>query len=414
MKFENAVVRYIDSLQSTRPGTARAWSSPLLRAAQPPSRYPKKPNPDDFNSQDYVRAVNRAGKKSPGLGGKDLAQVKLDDLILLLSAIQDEARSRRNGVGGFGAKENALTAFRAFFVWARANGLTKNNPDDGLKFEKRSERLERRSYTLSELEQVHLVLASSKDPELAMLFLRIALETGARHNEIVELNWGDLRESSGVLVLKPKGFRGYFVDAPITADLYDAIVETVWRRSPKRPTKATPILMYSDGKPISRRYFENLCAKVRNEIPSLNVGEPDYFSTHGLRHTAGTMIQRVGGDAVVRRFLGHSPQGRSHIERYSKATIDEVRAAMVAIWGVPLAGNGHGWGRSEPYFQHQAELQLARETRLEQEIWEINQSFTEDGIREPSPEDYRQSQIERDEDEEAEQRFIKKLFGEDS
>ncbi len=112
--------------------------------------------------------------------------------------------------------------------------------------------------------------------------------------------------------------------------------------------------MYADGKPISRRYFENLCGKVREEIPSLNVGEPDYFSTHGLRHTAGTMVQRVDGDAVVRRFLGHSPQGRSHIERYSKATVDEVRAAIVAIWGVPLAGSGHGWGREEPYFQQQA------------------------------------------------------------
>lgn len=135
MKFENAVNRYLESLTATRPGTARAWSSPLRRAAEPPSRY-RKPNPDDWNPQDFARAVARAGKKRPGLGGKELSQIKFDDLVLLLHAIQDEAKTRRNGVGGFGARENAMTAFRAFFVWARANGYAKNSPDEGIKFEK--------------------------------------------------------------------------------------------------------------------------------------------------------------------------------------------------------------------------------------------------------------------------------------
>lgn len=413
MKLENAIKRYLDSLQTTRPGTARAWSSPLRRAAEPPGRY-RKPKPEEFNPQDFNRALARAGKKRPGLGGKDLSQVKFDELVLLLHAIQDEAKSRRNGVGGFGARENAMTALRAFFVWARANGLTKNNPDEGLKFEKRSERLERRSYTLQELEQVRTVLAQSKDPELALLFLRLALETGARHNELLELRWEDLRDSSGVLVFKPKGFHGKYLDAPVTADLFDALVEFVWSRSPKRPVRAMRILMYKDGRPISRRYFENLCARVREEIPSLNAGEPDYFSTHGLRHTAGTLVQRVAGDAVARRFLGHSPQGRSHIERYSKATIDEVRAAMVAIWGVPLAGAGHGWGRDEDYFVHQEELRKLRQARRDQEDWELHHEVTEEGLSEPSPFEIAEWEIKRAEDEEMEARFLSKLLADES
>ena len=148
---------------------------------------------------------------------------------------------------------------------------------------------------------------------------------------------------------------------------------------------------------------------MREEIPSLNAGEPDYFSTHGLRHTAGTLVQRVAGDAVARRFLGHSSQGRSHIERYSKATIDEVRSAMVAIWGVPLAGSGHGWGRDEDYFTKQAQLQQIRQARRAQDDWELSHEVTEDGISEPSPLEIAQWDAERAEDEEAEAQFLARL-----
>lgn len=249
---------------------------------------------------------------------------------------------------------------------------------------------------------------------MALLFLRLALETGARHNELLQLRLEDLRDSSGVLVFKPKGFHGKYLDSPVTADLFDALVEFVWTRSPKRPVRATPILTYKDGRPISRRYFENLCARVREEILSLNAGEPDYFSTHGLRHTAGTLVQRVAGDAVARRFLGHSPQGRSHIERYSKATIDEVRGALVAIWGVPLAGSGHGWGRDEDYFTRQAELQQIRQARKAQEDWELAHEVTEEGLSEPSPQEIVNWERDWTESLDAEERILERLFKHDA
>ena len=115
----------------------------------------------------------------------------------------------------------------------------------------------------------------------------------------------------------------------------EGLIERRYRKPPKDDDS---VLVYRSGRRIIRRYFENLCIKVRAEVPSLGKDEPDWFSTHGLRHTAGTMVQRVGGDAVARRFLGHAARGWMHVENYSKATIDEVREALAAIWGEPLPG----------------------------------------------------------------------------
>jgi hypothetical protein len=125
--------------------------------------------------------------------------------------------------------------------------------------------------------------------------------------------------------------------------------------------------VYKDGTPISRRYFEHLCGEVRKEIPSLGRNPKSWFSTHGLRHTAGTMVQRAGGDAVARRFLGHALRG--HMENYAKATEDEVREALVSIWNEPLAGQGHGFGVGEEHFTRLHLLAEARAARMAHDDW---------------------------------------------
>ena len=381
MLFDKAVEDYLAVLIATKPGTARAWSSPLRRAAEPKRRRYGKPTTKEYpNEEDFARALARQNRSRPGLGGKELDAITPDDLVLVIQAIKDEARSRVNGNGGNGAAENATSALRVLFKWARRNGKTTAIPDEYLKLTKIG-KIERRAYTMQELEQVQAVFDRSRDPELARVFLRLALETGARHAEMLALTLGDLDFGDGTVRLKPKGFEGKYLSAPITAALMDALARLAVKRSHRKARSSTRVLVYRDGSPITRRYFEHLCEAVRLQIPSLGRNPKSWFSTHGLRHTAGTIVQRAGGDAVARRFLGHALRG--HMENYAKATEDEVREALVSIWNEPLAGQGHGFGVGEEYFMRLHALIEARSSRLAHEDWLI----TGDN-EEPDPEEF--------------------------
>lgn len=395
MLVEDAVSRYLAELATVQEGTARAWSSALKRAAEPAGKYTKPPKDSRLNAADLRKAQQRAGKPRPGLGGRDLDEVTTSDLVMLLHAIQQEALTRKNGIQGFGSKETATTAVRALFSWARQNGLATSRPDDGLVYSKR-ESLERRAYTSDELARVVDVLDRTRDPELARLFFRLALETGARHGELLGLTVGSMRKDSGVLRLEGKGFQGGFSDAPITAALYDALERFVATRA-VRVDERTPLLLTKAGKPITRRYWEHICEQVREKVPSLGVGEPDWFSAHGLRHTAATWVSRSaygGGDAVARKFLHHSVRGRSHLENYTKATIEEVREVMVAIWGVPMAGNSHPYGVNGAAYLRIAALLEAAQRKQEQEDYELRMYGAGSGADEfePSPSDFHEAE----------------------
>lgn len=388
MRFDAAVELYLADLKEQRPGTARAWSSPLRRAAQRARKeYGPPPSGHYTDEGDLRRARARAHKPYPGLGAKSLDRVTNAELVQVIAAIRDEARTRVNGVRGKGAEENAQTAIRALYKWARRNGMTTADPDSGMSYKKRG-KISRRAFTVEELSEVQRVFDDSLDPELARVFLRLALETGARHSEMLGLTVGDLDAGDGTVRLTPKGFDGTFLEQPITASLFSALERLAASRTHGRVKSATPLLLNRTGQPVSRRYFEHLCEAVRAEVPSLGQSNRSWFTTHALRHTAATMVERAGGEAVARLFLGHA--STSHTQDYVSANIDELRAALVSIWGEPLAGHGHGYGVGEAHFHRLHELLRRRQVRQEMEDWELRDDI-EFGA--PSPED--QYEVER-------------------
>ena len=248
------------------------------------------------------------------------------------------------------------------------------------------------------------VFDASLDPELARVFLRLALETGARHTEMLSLTFGDLDSGDGTVRLTPKGFDGTFLEQPVTASLFDALTRLATSRTKGRVKSATPLLLNRRGVPVSRRYFEHLCEEVRAEVPSLGQGNRSWFTTHALRHTAATMVERAGGEAVARLFLGHAAS--SHTQEYVSASIDELRATLVGIWGEPLAGRGHGYGVGEAHFTRLNELLERRRVRQEMEEWELRDDIE---LGEPSPEDWYESETRHREGREAEERLLARL-----
>lgn len=367
MKFEVAVEKFLADLRESNKGSARSWSSPLRRAAQPArARYGPPPTGRAAykDAGDIKRAKDRKNKPYPGLGGMNLNKVTNADLVRVVTAIRNEARTRVNGAKGKGAEENARTALRVFYKWARQNGYATATPDEGLSQKKRK-KIHRRAYTIEELAAVRTVLDRSRDPELAGVFFRLALETGARHAEMLAMTYGDLDSGAGTIQLVRKGFDGEYLHVPVTASLFDALEALPGKRSLGPVLDSTPILLDLDGKPITRRYFEHLCGVVRKEIPTLGRGSQSWFTTHALRHTAATIVERTSGEAVARLFLGHAASG--HTQQYTGAKPHELLAAMVAIWGEPLAGHGHGYGRGEVHSTRSLKVAALKKAEAESE-----------------------------------------------
>ena len=404
MKFEVAVGIYLADLQEQRPSTARAWSSPLRRAAKRARKEYGPPPAGRYSDEgDLRRARARTHKPYPGLGAKSLDKVTNAELVQVIAAIREEARTRVNGVRGKGAEENAKTALRAFYKWARLNGLTTAEPDAGMSFKKRG-RINRRAFTVEELGEVQRVFDDSRDPELARVFLRLALETGARHTEMLSLTVGDLDAGDGTVRLTPKGFNGTFLEQPVTSSLFDALERFAASRTQGRVKSATPLLLNRRGQPVSRRYFEHLCEEVRVEVPALGQSNRSWFTTHSLRRTAATMVERAGGEAVARLFLGHA--STTHTQDYVSANIDELRATLVAIWCEPLAGHGHGYGLGEAHFTRLSELLNRRRMRAEMEDWELSDDVE---VGAPSPEDHFEVERLDREDRELQDRLLDRL-----
>jgi integrase len=89
----------------------------------------------------------------------------------------------------------------------------------------------------------------------------------------------------------------------------------------RRSTPAAP-------RPLGRKRFETLHARVQRSLPwASEMG----FSVHCIRYTAGTMVERIAGTQVARKFLGHGL--RKVTDRYTDATMTEIATAFSLMTG---------------------------------------------------------------------------------
>lgn len=97
------------------------------------------------------------------------------------------------------------------------------------------------------------------------------------------------------------------------------------------------LLLYRDGRPITARRYDRLWLRIGGRLPWVSAQQ---VSTHWLRHTTLTWVERNFGYAVDRAYAGHN--GRSNAgatSTYVRADIHEVASALAALTGErhPLA-----------------------------------------------------------------------------
>ena len=101
-----------------------------------------------------------------------------------------------------------------------------------------------------------------------------------------------------------------------------------WPGTPR--SKDGQLLRYASGQPITSRRYDHLWTRIGKHLPWVATQQ---ISTHWIRHTTLTWVERNFGYAVARAYAGHTDTGGDSgaTSTYVRASLSEVAAALAAL-----------------------------------------------------------------------------------
>lgn len=267
-------------------------------------------------------------------GHRRLDEPTVSEVKQLGEHIRTNAVVRRNGRGGRSAVENFVTALRCLYNHAVADGHISEADNPARKIDKpRRLTSTRRAVPDARLAEINQAAATTgNDPGLDTLLLRLHTETACRRGGALALRVADLDPDQCLILLHEKGdtMRWQPVSPTLMAHLEDHARE---RPAPPGGT----LLRYRGGRPITSRRYDHLWDRIGTHLPWVATQQ---ISTHWLRHTTLTWVERSFGYAVARAYAGHAASTNETVTTtYVRASIHEVAAALAALTGEqhPLA-----------------------------------------------------------------------------
>jgi hypothetical protein len=174
-----------------------------------------------------------------------------------------------------------------------------------------------------------LIAATGDDPELDTLLLRLHTETACRRGGALALRPDDLDPEQCLILLREKGETVRW--QPVSPTLMGRLIEhTRERHAPA----GGQLLRYANGRPITTRRYDHLWARLGRHLPWVRTHQ---VSSHWIRHTTLTWVERNFGYAVARAYAGHTDSGSETgaTATYVRASLAEVAAALAALTGEP-------------------------------------------------------------------------------
>ncbi|WBB50240.1 site-specific integrase [Verrucosispora sp. WMMA2044] len=235
--------------------------------------------------------------------------------------------ARRNARGGRSAAEHLIAALRCLYKRAVADGYINAADNPALKVAKpRRLPSTRRAVADSRVAEINAVAASTgDDPALDSLLLRLHTETACRRGGALALQPVDLDSDQCLILLREKG------DTVRWQPVSPTLMRHLQQHAAERHAPATgQLLRYRNEQPITYRRYDHLWARVGQHLPWVYVQQT---STHWLRHTTLTWVERNFGYAVARAYAGHSDSGSDTgtTSTYVRASLQEVAAALAAL-----------------------------------------------------------------------------------
>jgi integrase len=263
-------------------------------------------------------------------GDRPLDRVSASDIEALQRSAATSAVPRRNGRDGRYAGELVIAAARAVYNRAIADGLIAAGASPAHRITKpRRLPSTRRALTNDELEDINLAARTSgNDVILDALLLRLHTETACRRGGALGARLMDLDAGRGLIRLTEKG--GTVRWQPITLDLATHLDEHAHYRGAVLPTDG--LLRYRDGRRLTSRRYDHLWNRIGEQLPWVAA---QGISTHWLRHTTLTWVERHFGYGIARAYAGHTDTTGPATTTYIKADLQAVATALAAMTGLP-------------------------------------------------------------------------------
>ncbi|MGW5082073.1 tyrosine-type recombinase/integrase [Micromonospora echinospora] len=249
----------------------------------------------------------------------------------LAERMKDQLVARRNSRGGRTAAEHLISSLRCLYSYAEADGLIAESSNPAKRVPKpRRLASTRRALSERQLASISEVAATTgNDPELDALILRLHLETACRRGGGLALRRIDLDTEQCMVQLREKGETVRW--QPVSPTLARQLAHHFEDRGGAAPTER--LLRYRNGRPITSRRHDYLWQRLGKHLPWVATQQ---ISSHWLRHTTLTWVERNFGYAVARAFAGHN--GRSDAgttSTYVRADVYEIAQALAALTSEP-------------------------------------------------------------------------------
>lgn len=242
---------------------------------------------------------------------------------------------RRNARGGRTAAEHMISALRCLYQYAVDDGYLAEADNPAIRVAKpRRLASTRRALADHQLAQINEVAGSTgNDPDLDNLILRVHTETACRRGGALALRPQDLDEQQCLIRLREKGETVRW--QPVSPTLMRHLL--LMRDERGTGDAADQLLRYRGGKPITYRRYDHLWERIGKHLPWVVT---QGISTHWLRHTTLTWVERRFSYAIARAYAGHSGRNDAGVTAtYVRADLYEVAQALAELTGEahPLA-----------------------------------------------------------------------------
>lgn len=266
-------------------------------------------------------------------GDRRLDEVEPSDVNWLVEYARSTVVVRRSGRGGHSAAEHAFEALRCLYRYAGRERMIDRwgDPTDQVRKPKRV-KSNRRALDVGLVERiVEVASTTGGDPKLDALLVRLHIETAARRAGPLALRLRDLDRDQCLILLREKGNVHRW--QPVSPTLMAHLQRHAYSRGAREADSA--VLRYLNGRPLTSRRYDHLWLRIGEHIDSVRT---QGITTHWLRHTTLTWVERSFGYAVARAYAGHSASTANRFgvtATYVRASVNEVAAALSALTGEP-------------------------------------------------------------------------------
>jgi integrase/recombinase XerC len=263
-------------------------------------------------------------------GARRLDEPTPSEIQQLAEYVKAHVVSRRNARGGRSAAEHLIAALRCIYRHAENDGHVPAADNPARKVAKpRRLPSTRRAVPNDRLADInHIAATTGNDPALDTLILRLHTETACRRGGALALRPCDLDPEQCLIQLREKGETVRW--QPVSPTLMDHLQHHAQQRH--APANGQ-LLRYTTGRPITPRRYDHLWVRIGHHLPWVATQQ---ISTHWLRHTTLTWVERNFGYAVARAYAGHTDSGNAGTTAtYVRASLAEIATALAALTAEP-------------------------------------------------------------------------------